>query len=388
MALDLSNPNVAWVGVWLFALGLTALKLTSNIVELTPDVLFLVFANVISAFVFFVVSRGALQSPPDFNDVGGELVVIDRFLKYLLGFWLIGTCVDVLYSGGLPIFWAAFDIDRDYTQFGVPSFHGVVNACYMFSVTIISLKVFLSKGNGKYFLLLMLSWPILMLGRGILLSALMQIAAVYLVINKVSLKSLLRLCFVILLNIIIFGVIGNYRGTSNPFGYLLEDQSSIDLFSALPDGFLWFYVYVTAGLNNVAFGLDGLEPLYYPFYTFLNLIPSIWRVGMDGYVINASLIPLVDENLNTSTFYSGYLSDFGIIGGFLGGLLLQVLSTYLYFCAKQGNLGAILGYSVIFQCVVFSVFYDMFFLLPYLLQLAMAAYLIKATRLNYRRNYE
>lgn len=60
-------------------------------------------------------------------------------------------------------------------------------------------------------------------------------------------------------------------------------------------------------------------------------------------------------------------------------IVVQQIATNIYFKAKRGNASDILAYSVMFQILAFSIFYDMFFLLPTLMQLLitkiMAGYL-------------
>lgn len=356
-------------------MALMSLRLTSNIVPMNLSVVFLVGANIISALIFwlFTLTKG-VRAKVEYDS--SDLFEMNRFLKYLLVFWALGSLVDIAYSGGLPILWAAMGSDKNYTDFGVRSFHGIVNACYLFGVTILSVQIFYEKKPRKIVLMGLLCWPILMLGRGILLSALVQIAAVYLLLRPVGVKRLSLIGLVIFLCIVMFGVVGNYRGTSNPFDYLLTEESSQALFGFLPDGFLWFYVYITTGLNNIAFSINLIEPNYTPYYSVINLLPSFLRFNIEDYVLNGSLVELVDENLNTSTFYSGYLSDFGLFGAFLAGVSLQLLAVICYRKARRGNVSAVLAYSIVFECVVFSIFYDMFLLLPYLLQILMAFYLM------------
>jgi oligosaccharide repeat unit polymerase len=385
MNINISNPCVAWCLAWIFVLLLTLIRLTSNIVDVNIGVFVLVFFNVVSAILvlIFFPSSGRFGTAAK-NKIVCDLKKTIVLRKVLIVAWVVGSVVDILYSGGLPVFWSAFGSDKNYTDFGVPSFHGVINSFYLFVVTLFAIDVFVEKKKFPVFLIFMLLWPVAILGRGILLSALVQIFAVYVVFNSFPLRKIIFVLFIVVLNVIVFGVLGNYRGTDNPFQYLVDDGVATAVFDFLPNGFLWFYVYLTAGLNNVSYGLDSFQPLYYPYYSVINLIPSVFRVDIDGYVLNASLIPLADENLNTSTFYSGYISDFGLFGGVLAGFFLQLIAMYFYRHAKSGHLGAVLGYAVMFECIVFSVFYDLFFLLPYLLQIFMALSIIfVSTRKKY-----
>jgi oligosaccharide repeat unit polymerase len=82
------------------------------------------------------------------------------------------------------------------------------------------------------------------------------------------------------------------------------------------------------------------------------------------------LLIFVNESLNTSSFYAGYISDFGAFGAFLIVALIQSIWAWFFISAiKRKNVSEILAYSIVLQCVIFSVFYDLFLLLPYLFQI-------------------
>lgn len=375
MKLNLSNPLLIFAAIWLFSFALFMLNMTSNIVPMNTSILILVLGNVLSAVLIYLYigAHTEVKSQAGFIELYHlNERRFDRFIRYLLAFWVFGSVLDIVYSRGLPILWAVLGADRDYTDFGIPSFHGVVNASYLFALTMMGFKYVVDRQKRVlFFIALLLLWPVAMLGRGILLSALIQIAAVFFFLNRMHLRSAVSVVLGILAVIYVFGWLGDLRGTANPFVYLVR-QDYRDVFASLPSGFLWFYIYVTTGLNNVAANIESLQPGYTLHYSVINLLPSFLRTSLDNYQLNASLLKLVDQNLNTSTFYSGYISDFGLIGGLLGGVVLQLSATITYFKARAGSVPALLAYSILFQCLVLSPFYDLLFLLPYLAQISFA----------------
>lgn len=369
--LNLANPAHIYTLVWLITLILFMMGLTSNIQDVYIETLLLVFANILSFYLCIIVlTKGSLvkKIPPNKNEI--DVSNLESFTKKLLWAWGLGTLVDIYFSGGLPFVWALMgDTSRNYTNFGIPSFHGIVNACYLLGVTCLFLNYLLTKDRRKLLLFsVLLFWPILMLGRGILLSALMQCVALYFLLYRVSLKAILIFLIFGLTLIILFGVTGDLRGYVNPFASLVNDDAEW-IFNNLPSGFLWVYIYVTTGINNINANITMISPSYMPWYSVSNLVPSAIKILISDDKRNDALV-FVDEGLNTSSFYAGYLSDFGALGAFLFVVMLQFIWAWFYVSAtQQKKVSSILAYAIILQCVIFSIFYDLFLLLPYIFQI-------------------
>ena len=370
MRIDFSSPPRIFLLVWVLTLVLHRLMLTTNIVEQNSETWILIMSIAVTMLVINF----------DLRKYSSNLIVklcntglskkSEIFDNILFKFWLVGTLIDIYYSRGIPVFWIITSAGKDYTDFGVPSFHGIVNAAYLFIVTSYFAKYLLVKEKkyAIYFWLLML-WPVLMLGRGILWGALMQCLGTYVMIRKIKIINILYLFFIALLFVIVFGEIGNFRSEGNVLLYLITEQS---IMHVLPDGFLWVYVYITTGINNIFYSYPSLASVGFPFYSILNLVPSAIKNIFGSFELNESLVQLVDSNLNTSTFLAGYISDFGYLGGVVGTAILAFAARINYRRAKNGNFGYLIGYSIIYQCLIFSPFYDMFFLLPTLFQLLLA----------------
>lgn len=382
MDFDLAKPFRVFFIVWMLTIFLHQLNLTSNIVEVNGATLTLIGTCIVVIYLtsieFLVLPNISMQKLINY-DMGSSASI---FLYRLFVFWIFGTAVDIAYSGGVPLLWIATDAGKDYTEFGVPSFHGVVNAAYLFFTTSLFLK-FLVVRQRCYLagFVLMLLWPIFMLGRGILLGVLVQCLGVYLILNRIRLSKIFLIIFLSIVVVVVFGILGNIRSGGNVLDYLVIPDGVLEF---LPDGFLWVYVYITTGINNIYYSYPSLDPVGYPFYSILNLLPSAIKSLVGDFQLNESLIELVDDNLNTSTFLSGYVSDFGYIGGVAASVILGVTSRLFYDAAKRGRFGGVIGFSVMFQCLVFSPFYDMLFLLPTLFQLAIAVFYIRYTDNNFR----
>jgi oligosaccharide repeat unit polymerase len=356
--------------VWGLILFLCSLKLTSQLIDI-PDVgLIMILMGFITMILAYLISAGLV------NNRVRNFIVNNEYLrncaKILLKIWVFGSLLDIIYSGGLPLAWILIgDYSKNYTDFGIPSLHGVLNACFLQAVSIYFYLWCIDKRGGDLrLLLILLFWPILMLGRGIFLSAVIQMCAIYLMLNKVRFSNFIKLLCMAGFLVFLFGLLGDIRNTPNPFDYLLDNQSR-EIFDGLPSGFLWVYIYITSGINNIFYNIDIISPSFYPNYSLSNLIPSSIKMILHLDPRNDALI-FADDNLNISTNYSGFFSDFGPIGAVFCIYIIQQIAVYLYIKTKSGKVQFILAYSVMFQVLIFSGFYDMFLLLPTLMQLFIA----------------
>jgi oligosaccharide repeat unit polymerase len=383
MKIDISKPNRILFLVWSFSLMLHQMALTTNIVDANKESMFLLIGCLASSIVISALIPTRTKRNYIFILQNGFGHKSRKFINWLLIFWISGSLIDITYSGGLPIIWSLTGSSKDYTEFGVPSFHGIVNAAYLFLVTAFFLDHLLTKNSrSKKIFIALLFWPILMLGRGILLGAMVQCLGAYLVLRKVSLETLFKILLFALTFTLLFGFIGNIRSGGNVLAYLIPPNGVLDF---LPEGFLWVYIYITTGLNNIFFSYPTIEPTGIPFYSILNLVPSAVKKALGNFELNESLIQLVDTNLNTSTFLAGYVSDFGFLGGIIATTVLIASALLLYNSARKGKTGSLIGYSVIFQCLIFSPFYDMLLLLPTIFQMVITLIFNTYTRTDYNQ---
>ncbi|WP_458128153.1 O-antigen polymerase [Pseudomonas sp. Z2-11] len=363
------NPVVIYVGAWMLVLLLYLLGLTSNLVPIPTIGIFVIFVNLMGiGIIYMFIGGGRVAKPvPAAEDL--YVSVVRRFLKFSVLIWLIGTAIEIYVGRGFPLYWKYVGDVRLYTEFGIPSFHGVMNAFYLQSLSM-SAYLMLKLKQKRWFVLavILLFWPVAMLGRGILLSGLLQMTCVWLLLTRMTLRKVAMIFIGALLVVVIFGLIGDMRQTQNPFSYIVNDDAK-DVFALLPSGFLWFYVYLTAGLSNFFYNVDSIIPTGSFSYSMSNMLPSVVRSYFELDPRN-DLFKFVDPNLNTSTIYAGSVSDFGPLGGVVAVTLVQIVCCYIYLLAKRGRPWGLFAYTVAFQVLIFSVFYDMFFLLPTLFQFA------------------
>lgn len=380
VTINLSHPLFAYAFVWVLVIGLLSLRLTTNLLPWNLPTLMLVGGNLITIFL----SYGAISlayfayriRPEAERPTPGDrsLPKLRKLVRTLLILWALGSIIEVITFRGVPLTWVlAGDFSRLYIDFGIPSLHGALNGIYLFSVTAVFID-FLQTGKRRRLLLIacLLIWPVLALARSLLLAALSQMICVFLCTRGFTWKSLIKVVSWALLLVWVFGFLGDLRQFSNPFSYLVDPKYEA-FFEHLPNGFLWIYVYITAPLNNIISGVTTVQPSYAPYYSIASLLPTfLRRIVLPGLnEENTSALELVDSNVNVSTIYAGFLSDFGIAGSLIAVWLLQTIAVWLFFKARTQKPSSLIAYSVAFQCLVFSPFYNLFFLQFNILQLVL-----------------
>ncbi len=387
---NLANPAMLYTVIWLTVLFLVSLRFTTQLLPLKASMLILIGGNIASFWLlYFVVWTGYPRSPArSFKDIPvAMLIKIKRFVAWMLAIWAVGTFVEIVYFRGVPLLWALSQVqDKNYTDFGIPTLHGFMNALYLFSITALFLDYLVRRNNRILIgVLLLLTWPVLMLGRGILLGALCQMSAVFFIFYRISTRRLLSMALLVLVIVLAFGLIGDIRGTPNPFLSLVDSRYQ-ELFQRLPSGFLWFYVYITSPLGNIIINVDRLTPTYVPYFSITGLFPTVIRDRLFPPVAHPDVFELVNNSLNVSTFYAGYLSDFGVAGSLIIVGALQLFCALFYIYAKRKQLWAVLSYAVLFQCLVFSPFYNLFFSQVYIMQIMIAWYFVRRMERSVARN--
>jgi oligosaccharide repeat unit polymerase len=370
----LTNPIFIYSFIWLLAICSTSLRVTTNLPSVNVSALLLILGNVFSfALLYFTVFISAKKARRKKILIDRfDLDVLLKFSKKILLVWALGTLGEVVFCGGFPLLWVLVGISKNYTEFGIPTFHGLMNGLFFFSTTVFSIDLCVNPGKGKFTKLLpLMSWPIMMLGRGIFLGMVLQMGVAYLVIKGLN---LVRASIVILAAfglVLLFGFIGDNRQTGNPFMYLVDNQY-YSTFESLPSGILWVYIYLTSPIGNLISNVDTVRPTYAPTQTLGALLPSVLRDKFKNG--NADSIELVDPSLNVSTFYSNFLSDYGVFGAFLLVALLQLIVVVIYLRLREGNVWAVPAYAVLYQCMVFSVFVNLFLLQTYIIQILLSIY--------------
>ena len=364
----LVNPNSAFIAIWLSLIFLFSLEVLQINVAYSWGAITVICINIILAGLMLILSLGR-RKRLDINAVHSALFdkrfVIERYIYLMFGIYAVISVFDVIYSGGIPLYWKLSGDSRQYVDFGIPTLHGVANSIIYFLSALYVLLAYLKIVRSPWLLLIIFIWQFLIFSRGTIMVMVVQMLSVYLIMSRPVLKRTLILVAFVFATIIFFGVAGDIRQGQNPYYGLLNDEW-LSLFEVIPSGFLWIYVYLVSGFNNLLFNAELIEPSYFPVYTFAKLVPSV-VYNMLGIEKAVDSFQFVNAGLNVSTIYSGFYSDFGVFA-FLPVFIIQAIASVAYGRAQGGSIYALLAFSVCYQAVVFSPFIDTFFYLPFIFQ--------------------
>lgn len=388
---DLISPFFLLFFAWTLNFLLYSLKFTTNITELNYEVIcfFISIAFMIFGFHYFLRLRSSKNK--GYKNISRYSIhILNRKTNKIFLFWILVSIFEIVMSGGLPLIWSLTKSGKVYNEFGIPSLHGFMNSIYFL---LISSYTFLYLTKKKKTLLIvifmLLIWPVLTLGRGILITVLMQMAIINLYVVKVDFKNLSKKIITIFFVIFIFGVIGDSRGYKNPFRYIVV-QKYQPMFESLPSGFLWTYIYITSPLSNYSYNTQHLEPEWSLKYSLANLVPSRIRSKLFPTEEGSSSshnFTFVNGSLNVSTIFASSHSDFGFYGDFS---LIFLLGSWAYWWFRLLRLSSfyIIPYSLVSAVLVLSVFYNLFLLQPYLVSTMLQGLLIKSIKLKKTSAYQ
>lgn len=365
------SPSFIYISVWSFLIFIYSLEIVGFYEELTFD--FLLIQLII--FLILLVSESLIAALFKKRRVQHHLKVLNHKRKLnqilvrmrpLLVFMFI---VDVIYSGGFPLFWILLGDGRSHIDFGMPTFHGLFHGLLLFFVTSSFLQYRLGFNERQQIvnIFFFFLYVVIVFNRGLTFIFLMQALFMYFITGgKLGLRKFFKITLMLMFGVYIFGELGNIRMGSNVFLNAISGEGSY-IFDYLPPSLIWFYVYATGGLNNLLYNLSALEPSYYPVYTFAKLIPT---VGYDllGLEKAYDSFELADGRITVSTAFQGLVSDFGHPGMLL---YLPVLmgAQFAYRKARLLSIKAMLLYSMLMQTIVMTPYIDTVFYLTFMLQL-------------------
>lgn len=363
----LITPVILYALVWMTALLLVSSGWLVFMTEVKPEFKLLVAGNLAAAVVAYFFAR-ALTSRPSGGKTGTirplSLVSLRRFCDVLFGVWVAGSIINVIASGGLPIIWALRgEIHRSYVDFGIPTFTGLISACGLFA----TLGFFLLNVQGwnkrrRLAIVLVFLYQVAILSRGGAVWMLLQVIGVYLQVGRVGLRRIIGAVALIAALIGFFGLMGDVRarGRGDQLLEALTTPRGEALFSQLPSGVWWAYLYASVGPVNLNAGIDRNEPLGYPRWSVASLFPTVIRSRIYTEQVYEARYPLemVNPAFNVFTLYGGYFADFGLAGCFAITVILHLFAGHYYVKARTGDVASIIAYAVCFQVIVLSLFTD------------------------------
>lgn len=379
----LFNPCICWAYTWLTTIILIQLNVSKNI---STDINWAYLLVLFPMFLYFrsfkikrIMSNEIVGSFKDF-----EFLTIQ--LKWTVPSWYFLAIADAIYSDGFPMTRFLVSGDADYARQGIPTVKGLEYTLFLFNFCIYTYMFFYNHPHRKKLsyrivLITLIFFPFLMFARGLLINAILQSFCFCFFRKKSSLKfKNIIFCMISLtLFVLLFGIIGDNRSEIvNPFGSYVNDEWRY-VFEFLPTGFVWLYMYTTSGFNNVILTIMDVKPDNNILLVFYNLIPGVLKnVFFDR---EASLTLVTDDSLNVSSFFALYVSSFGVTGGMAGGAFLLGYSCYVYNKINELNHGDVLIYSLLYSCIILSVFFDSLMTVSTVFQIFLYSYISRKIKL-------
>jgi len=356
------SPRTLFIIIWALVLSLLEMQLTNNIdlsnwIPFIPIYLLLTVCIIWSLVRFSIVYSKTgninISKPAPLDDY--KIESLKKYATYFFRGWAFLALLDFAYSGGFPLLRFVLGQPVDYANTGIPTIKGFEYTLYLLTISIVGYLWGKIELFPKWIVFLLCIFPVVMFSRATMMYGIIQFFISFLFFKKIRLKHFFYALVLILGIILLFGIIGDNRGEyANPFSYLITDKPDNPL-NRLPSGFTWIYIYITCGYNNILVTYSNLHPTYELLSVFYNIIPGFLKQALS---VKANSEMVFDESLNVSSFFSGYIEAFGIIGGIMGGFVLLFLAGLFYNKAKKKGGWYLIGYSTMSSCIILSPFFD------------------------------
>jgi oligosaccharide repeat unit polymerase len=365
----LSPLSLKW-GIWIAIFFLYSLNLSKLLLfDLGefPHVLFAIllpFSSAILLSKLLATGGKRVVAPDEYT-----LEVINwRLVSRLCQVWGIATILEIIVSGGVPLLWIIIGNGKTYFDFGLQSLHGLLNAL-LSSVTLLFTYAAVRSGRKKFWIIPIFTilWSVITITRQMFIVTVIEMAVLILLVKGITLRAALKLLFSVFLVVLVFGIVGDVRSGADEFLQLAQPTANWPLW--LPSGFLWVYIYMVTPLNNLLNTTISASIQCSPLFpgTLSLAFPSIIR----GIVFGDKATEfwsgdLVTEAFNVSTAYIAPYQDCGILGMSIYSFLLGLAAHYFW---RKNSLNGFLGYAVIAECIISSIFFNHLFYLPIIFQL-------------------
>lgn len=377
------HPLTVVTGLWGVLLGLYALHLSDLLLfpvrQLVPVVLavWMPFAIVALGYALWrprILRQGYQLNVPSRT----QLAIIEKRLRLLFRFWIGAAIFETVVSGGVPVVWLFTNPAKTYMSYGVPSLHGLVNSLLM-ALIVSRVSLYLLSGEKRHLKLPLLSvfWWVALVTRGTIFFILAESTILWLCIRPVKLKTITKIAACTVIVVLFFGWVGDLRTGAENFRELARPSANYPLW--LPSGVLWVYIYATTPINNLEYTRSTRQPAYNPLlpHTLAQLLPTVVRnivYGDDPGELTGALVDPVASNVSTA--YLGPLEDFGLTAVFLFSMVTALFSQWYWYKPDPRSL---LTFAVLTQCLLFSIFFDLFLALPIITQIVWFALILRKT---------
>jgi len=380
----LLNPSILYAIVWFSLIILYQLRLSNLLLPLDKTT----FSFLIGTIVCFLLGWAAyslikmkLLLRPTINlDTYRRWLFSKRLsskLRYLTLIFSLGYLAATLQAGNLPLL-SLLGVGKPvlYSDFGIPTLHGLSNACYLVVFNILFCRQIL-KSNLKTLSILMIlfAWPILAVTRQLFMSIAIDSFFLYALIYPSKILKA-RVIITALLVVFIFGYVGNLRSDFTYVTALLQPRFPIP--SYLPSGLLWLYAYITTPINNVINNSDTLSPSYFPIELLSFFLPSFVRENvLTSLDYSSPQWNLVNPIFNVSSMHQSFLMDFGFLATPILYFLISFFATMILHRSKKSPRHGLILITIL-HGIVMSVFHNLLFHLVFIFKILIYLFYLRS----------
>jgi oligosaccharide repeat unit polymerase len=381
----LLNPAFMYAATWTFVLLIYSLRLSYLLDPLRPPTVVLVIGTSLSFILGWAVESlpnyGRLANAKINLDALGETISSRRVGKRLSAVWImfvLGILFEIAFFGGVPLLGLiGVGAQIPYTEFGIPGFHGLVNALYYTGCVVAFARILLGSSKRTFLLLaLSIAYPVIVVSRQVLISLLLQYVLIYFSIRRPSPRTIIRAGVLLLAVLLIFGYLGDARSGRDRIIELAAPTFAYP--DWLPSAFIWVYIYLSSPLDNVNYNID-IAPNYFPLETAGTFIPSFARDDFRSLFGESQQWTLVNESFNVGSLLQSLLTDFGVAGAIVFTFLCGIVFSWLRRRACT-SAAAFFAVIVLLHGIALSFFANLLFHLVFIFEILVIAWVVGQMR--------
>ncbi|PCJ97710.1 MAG: hypothetical protein COA50_04525 [Flavobacteriaceae bacterium] len=321
--------------IYVMGFALTFLVYTLDWSNIYPDLTIEMKVFFTITFIFFIFFGLLIRS---FNFIRHTLAKTrEKLISNCFYIIMVFYGVEFIFEKDIPLL--AKLIGRsgvNYMEFGIPLLHGILISFNSFLIAH-SFALYMSTKSKKvltYNFLLYLP-PLLIINRSIIVFGILTSFFIYLhFVNKVKLKTSIKLVVIGLFGLYLFGVIGNLR-SGGDYIYVQSQAEDDFMKSSIPKEYYWTYLYTASPLANFQNTVNKKRVDNYDFkgFIFYENLPKIIskNLGDPLNIERRDLVRIVPW-LTVGTTYArafSYLGWYGPYLLFLSNLLVYLIVLYL-----------------------------------------------------------
>lgn len=382
------SPALLFLLVWLVPLTAPLFVQSDVIAAISQPTLWLVLGSIAMLFVLQFVARGAVGTPR--SDLAALLVQaldprrVERTTLFLFKLWLAVYAVNIVFSGGVPIYWVLTGDERIYADFGLPTLGGLANmlrafvlaACYLvyFHLRTPRRALFLKIGAFLVFTAFVVET-----GRGNGVVMLLHPVGLHFLLRKVRIRTVAGWFAFFVAFALVLGYIQalRYGGDLDTLVQFARNSGfeDVDLLTLLV---LPTILYMAVPIVNTDLNVALMPALKFePYYSLAGVLPTVVRDAIFGV---GDYGELVSVSHNVSSFFIPFVRDYGTVGAFFAVTLIHAVVCYAYAKAMRGSLVHMILWPALFMSVTLTFFSLFYTSLVVLLYPFLAWYFVRTTR--------